>query len=174
MKSSSWIIILIVLNIIIIFMMRPSGNALKHPATPSGIIALEFAYDSARTQNIINAWDTDLSAETNLISQARKNIKLDFIFLLFYSALLYASVNKWGSGGSKARNIMKGLSIIAGLADAIENLLMMRSLDDKISNANSFVTTGFATIKFSFILVVLLYILWSIAAKKFKIRTGHN
>jgi hypothetical protein len=157
---------LFIATLVMVFFMRPSGKALKHPATPSGIISFELASDSTATQNIINAWENDLSAEVNMIQEARKNIFLDFIFLLLYSSLLFAAAYFLGAGTILVKKAFAFIAVVAGVCDVIENLLMLRSLNGQISSLVSMSTFVFATIKFALIVLVILYLFWSIATNK--------
>ena len=72
-----------------IYVMASTGKSLKNPATPLGIINLELAGNATNVQNILNAWDNDISKNSDGIADAKKNTWFDFIFLLFYSSLFY-------------------------------------------------------------------------------------
>jgi len=154
--------------------MRSSGVALKHPATESGIISLEFAHDSTKTQNIINAWDNDISTRENLIAIAKKNIGFDFIFLILYSSILYLGVLLWGRKDRPLFTYMKVFAIASGSLDIVENILMLRSLGGDITNINSLLTAISASIKFTLIILVILYIGWSIFTRKLEGRKDLN
>ena len=71
---------------IMMIVMAKTGATLKTPATPKGILDLEFAYNQTKITTVMTAW-TDNSSINN-IRVAKENTWFDFIFIVFYSLLL--------------------------------------------------------------------------------------
>ena len=69
-------------SLVMVMVMSKTGATLKTPATPLGILNLEFAYNSAKADTILNAWQPD--GKIDNIEVAKFNTLLDFIFLFFY------------------------------------------------------------------------------------------
>ena len=72
-------------TLVMVVVMAKISASLKTPATPKGILDLEFAYNTAKTTAVMSAWAPNNSI--NNISTATNNTYYDFIFLLFYSII---------------------------------------------------------------------------------------
>ena len=93
-------------SLIMVYVMTKTGAPLKTAATPHGILDLEFAYNTTKTNAIIEAWSKrDI---TDNIEPAKFNTWLDFIFLFFYSIFLFLAAKKistqFGGGFGRAGN----------------------------------------------------------------------
>ena len=75
-------------SLVMIYVMAKTGQPLKTPVTPQGILNLEFAYNSDKVDGIVNNW-----ASINTVTAAKQNTWLDFIFLFFYSGFLFLASN---------------------------------------------------------------------------------
>lgn len=141
--------------------MAQTGATLKTPATPLGILNLEFAYSAEKAFAVILAW-TGLIPADNVFA-AIINTWLDFIFLLFYAPFLYQAskmlaIKHAGLLSSIGTVIAKG-ALAAGVLDVFENIGMLLTLNGHISNTVSMLTFLFSIIKWLLALAAVLYIL---------------
>jgi hypothetical protein len=143
---------------IMIVVMAKTGAPLKTPATPKGIIDLEFAYNKIKIQNVLNAWAQNNSI--NNINTATNNTYYDFIFLFFYSLFLFFTCKKI----ARINNSKPGLFIAkgalwAGLLDIFENTGMLITLSGNSSNTIAICTTIIAVIKWALAIAAAGYLL---------------
>ena len=141
------------------YMMAETSALLKTPATKMGIINLELASDTAKTNAIINAWTPN--ADSDKIHVAKINTYLDLLFLFFYAGLLYLlccliADNSTGKA-AKIGYLIAHAAIIAGIADVMENTGMLFSLNGLISPIVSFCTAFFSVIKWTLVIIAVLY-----------------
>lgn len=149
-------------SLIMIYVMARTGAPLKTPATPMGILDLEFAYNTAKTTAVINAW----TASDNIVA-AKNNTYYDFIFLFFYSGFLFLACKKIGrvmkGPVGRAGNLIAVAALVAGFLDILENAGMLISLGSQISATISFLTVFFSVIKWVLALFAVLYLLTGLA-----------
>lgn len=139
--------------------LRFQGAALIQDYADKGIVSLELAASAENTTTILDGWRSD-----GLITRASNNILIDFLFIPFYAILFYTltgsiSVRLRG----KASSIGVALaffSLIAGLLDVLENLLMLTSIHIGYNDLTAFLTAFFAILKFMLLLLALPYILF--------------
>ncbi|MEI7736701.1 MAG: hypothetical protein WCI49_14635, partial [Ferruginibacter sp.] len=165
------LLILFLGTLIMIVVMGKTGAPLITAATPNGIIQLEFAYDTAKTNTVIQAWASDGS--TNRIGAAQINTYLDFIFLFFYALFLFFTCDKIARiSKSKTGTMIANGVIWAGLLDILENAGMLMTLSGKVSGTIAFMTTFFSVLKWGLVIAAILYVLLGsiqlIAKKKIK------
>lgn len=153
-------------TLIMMLVMARTGSTLKTPATPMGILDLEFAYNLSKTQTILNAWAP--TSQLDNIAVAKTNTWWDFIFLFFYSVFLFLACKKIASNYktavAKAGNIIAGAAIAAGILDILENAGMLLSLHGHGSATIAFGTTFVSVIKWGFVLIAVLYLLIGLVA----------
>lgn len=144
-----------------IFVMAKTGAVLKIPATPQGILNLEFAYNTAQTNNIINAWQ--LTGQPNNLLAAIYNTFYDFIFLFFYAGFLFLACKKTAANlqgpVARAGSIFARAAILAGILDVLENTGMLLTLHGHTSNIIAFLTVFFSVIKWMLAIIAVLYVL---------------
>jgi len=138
-----------------------SGDKLKTDDTPHRILDLEFAYNSAKTAKVLDAW-TSISPYDR-IAIARQNTWLDFIFLFFYSIFLFLASKAisrlfGGPFGRAGKLVAKG-ALVAGLLDVLENTGMLITLSGNGSDTIALCTTICSVIKWLLALVAVLYVL---------------
>jgi len=162
MKTINWLFI-IAGTFIMMYVMMVTGKTLKTPATPLGILDLEFAYNSSKTAHVVKAWSAINPANIDNIKVAIRNTWLDFIFLFFYSLFLFyccRSIAESFSGFlKKTGNIFAVGALYAGLLDIAENAGMLLTLNDFSSNNIALFTTVCSVIKWLLALVALIYTL---------------
>jgi hypothetical protein len=153
-------------TIVMIIVMGKTGKPLKTITTPGGIVNLELAYNTVKTNTVFRAWHIN-TAESK-IEAAKTNTYWDFLFIFFYAGLLFLSCNKLstmykpGVGFNKAGKLIAKLAIIAGVLDVMENICMLQSLSGNINNAFALMAAVCATLKFMFLIMAVLYILGSL------------
>jgi hypothetical protein len=155
------LLILAVGTIIMLVVMSKTGAPLKTPATPIGILNLEFASNTESVNVILLAWQK--TTATDNIKAAIINTMLDFIFLLFYSLFLnglcYNIASKLIGMLAITGKIIAKAAFLAGVLDVIENMGMLLSLNNHLNNTIVMVTFIAAAIKWFIVLVILLYII---------------
>jgi hypothetical protein len=143
---------------IMIVVMTKTGAALKTPATPKGILDLEFAYNKIKTENVLNAWAPNNS--TNNISTATNNTYYDFIFLFFYSLFLFYTCKKIaGINNNKFGLLIAKGALWAGFLDIFENTGMLITLSGNSSGIIALCTTIISVIKWALAIAAVIYLL---------------
>lgn len=149
-------------TIAMILVMGNTGKPLKTATTPSGILHLEFAYDTVQVNKTLAAWNVNELPDK--MAAAKTNTYWDFLFIFFYAGLMYLSAKKLsgiyreGTGFEKAGKRIALLALVAGLLDIIENGCMLQSLNGNIQNWLAKTATVCASVKFTFLLIAVLYI----------------
>lgn len=153
-------------TIAMIVVMGKTGATLKTPATPHGILDLEFAYNTAKTSAVINAWLPANGLDN--ITAAKTNTYFDFVFLFFYSIFLFLACKRiaqtMNGPVAKAGNIIAPGALLAGFLDVLENTGMLISLGGNSSGTISFLTSFFSVIKWALALIAVLYLLTGLLA----------
>ncbi|MEX2231997.1 MAG: patatin-like phospholipase family protein [Cyclobacteriaceae bacterium] len=158
--------------------MNDSGQCLRSPRAPRGIISLELTFKQEKADRIKNEWTetqcldgTIVSGEENLSSEEKPvpvidvaiaNTKLDFIFIIAYSLLLAIliirkNVATPGLPVSKRTRLYLGLVCIVAVCDIIENIFMLRYLQG--ANIYPAMFAMPAVLKFTGLFITLGYIL---------------
>lgn len=162
MKKTNWIF-LVAGTFIMMYIMASTGRTLKTVATPLGILNLEFAYNSNKVNTVLESWSPGISGRTDNIKAAIKNTWLDFIFLFFYSLLLFfvcMIISGAFSGFIQKLGLFLAMGALnAGLLDIAENAGMLISLNGFTSNSISLFTSICSVIKWLLALSALAYIL---------------
>ena len=158
-------------TIAMIVVMAKTGATLK-PATPHGILDLEFAYNTAKTTAVLNAWAPANGLDN--ITVAKTNTYWDFLFLFFYAGFLFVACKKIAtkiSGSvSKAGNLIAKGALLAGFLDIIENIGMLLTLSNQGSSSIAICTTIVSVIKWALALIAVLYVLTGLLALAFRKR----
>jgi hypothetical protein len=140
-------------TMLMIYVMAKTGATLKTPATPNGILNLEFAYNTAKTSAVVNAW-----VPNNNIGAAKNNTYYDFIFLLFYSVFLFLMAKKIAAiKNSKAVLLIAKGALVAGVLDIFENAGMLYTLSGNTSESVALLTTIFSVTKWILALTAAVY-----------------
>lgn len=130
---------------------------IMRPFTPPNIVAFELAGNIATAQDIISIWSPEQ------IDKVKTSIYLDFGFILAYcSAFMFACRGAANYSGVqffiKTSKQLVWIIWLAGLCDAIENMAMLRTLVE-ISQTSVSMSFYFATVKFSILLIALIFLL---------------
>ncbi len=157
-----------------------SGKDLKTTTTPFGIIDLELAFSKPDVQKILTVWDHKVSGGKNLITKAQINTLFDFIFLLFYSLLLFACCKILASSLAHRRkwrntlNLFAVLVMVSGLLDVVENTGMLLSLSRFSFSAIAPITAIAAYLKWAIVISTLLVIVTALIVKLLAMKKGNG
>ncbi|MBK5278473.1 MAG: hypothetical protein JJE09_06385 [Bacteroidia bacterium] len=133
-------------------------GAVIRPLDSKQIVSFELAKTTDVATRIIKEWK-----EKDLVSQARKSIYLDFVFLVLYSVSIgigcvvfslftgNAFLIQWGS-------VLSKMVLFAGLFDVIENLAMLKTLSGEVLKLPVAIAFWFATMKFIIVIFSLLFV----------------
>lgn len=139
--------------------MRVFDAPLKNEVCPNGIVSFELAKDLSVSKNILNSWDDNAKANAGL------SLGFDFLFLIVYSsfiALLIYNLNNrfWKDKGFyKVGRVLVYLIFVAAIFDIIENIALIELLKDNLIQVWASIAYYFASLKFIFILICLLYVI---------------
>ena len=161
-------------SLVMVMVMSKTGATLKTPATPLGILNLEFAYNGAKAEIVLNAWQPN--EKYNNIEVAESNTWLDFIFLFFYSLFLYKACKilsgTYNGNLQKTGLLLANGALMAGFLDILENAGMLFTLQGNINNSILLLTTIVSIIKWILALAAVAYLL--IFGATFLIRMKKN
>ena len=136
------------------------GSSLVNVESPQGIVSLELAGDGEKAADIVSAWEAEGRTETAL-----RNISLDFLFIPFYSILLYMACGTLATfKPSRPQRVGAWIafgSLLAGLFDVLENVAMTAILRGMSGTGLAPVTSALATAKQALLGAALAYILFS-------------
>lgn len=129
--------------------------------SPNNIVQFEMAGTTSIATEIITNWGPDG------VAMAKTSTYLDFIYLLLYSAAIALGCRAAASYSKNDIFIKVGpalalLTLIAGLCDVIENIAMLKSLNE-IDQTVVSVAYYFAATKFTILFIALLFILIAFA-----------
>jgi hypothetical protein len=149
---------LLAVTLFFFLLLRYQGADLIRPYSPKGIVSLEMSPSADATAAILSGWEDD-----GLTSKTRQNILIDFLFIPFYAMLFYTlagsiSVRMKGKAAT-AGVLLAFFSLIAGLLDAFENILMLLATYGIYNDLSAVLTTFFASMKFLLLFIALLYII---------------
>ena len=155
--------ILLTGTLCLLLVMRWHGQLLSSfSQSPAGIVSLELAKTKERTDAIVQAWASYSSAD--VVQHAVQNTQIDFVFLLFYSLLLFALCHSCSLQQRGAQQLISQILSIgalkAGLLDVAENLLLLQSLKGNSTDVSAWCTWLFATVKFALVAVTILWLLF--------------
>lgn len=145
------------------YVMGVTGRILKTAETPLGILDLEFANNSVKTGEIMSAWSNTEADTSDKISAAIKNTWLDFIFIFFYSFLLFHTCRiiskKFKGPLLKTGNALALGALLAGSLDVAENTGMLITLNGHVSATVAMLTSIFAITKWMIVITILAFII---------------
>jgi hypothetical protein len=121
-------------TVVLLILLRVQGSSLVNEQAPAGIVSFELAGSRTKAEAISSAWESEGRTKTAL-----GNIRLDYLFIPFYSLFLYMSCGTLATGSS-SRSRRPGVwiafgSLLAGMLDVFENLVMSAQIKGGISNA---------------------------------------
>lgn len=146
-----WSLVLVLLSGAI---MQFQGRSLKTALNPIGIIDLELADTESELNSLLANWD---------IQTVQLNIWIDFLFIVAYTFFFIQSIRlilakhrfNWLQQLGKK---LIALAYVAAILDVIENMLMLCSITGHYTDGSLSATASIASLKFSIIAVILLYL----------------
>ncbi|QXP73028.1 hypothetical protein H0I31_04845 [Tenacibaculum sp. AHE15PA] len=124
----------------------------------NGIISFELAKDIRISQAILNSWDANAKINAGI------SLGLDFLFLTIYPALIALLIHKlnkilWhGKPFYLVGLVLLFSQFFTAFFDAIENIGLIHILLGSTDKNLALMAYYFATIKFTLIIVALLYL----------------
>jgi hypothetical protein len=126
-------VLLLVGNFLVVRQMSKDKDALKNNYSPKGIISLELTMRDDLQKNILQTWANTPVEQTNMtaLQVAQRQTRIDYFFILFYTALLCLLMVRLAPVHRRALWIRAAVSlgIAAGLLDCIENIFMQRAMN---------------------------------------------
>jgi hypothetical protein len=100
------------------------GSGLRTPAAPLGIVSLQLAGDVAAAERIVASW-SERALAAGLVAHS-----LDVLFPVAYGFLLVGGAARLRTRGTAGRwpLVAAGASIVAAVADQVENVAMLPTL----------------------------------------------
>jgi len=143
--------------VIMIVLMRWQGATLVTPASPGGILDLEFANNAERLMQLRLFWTHD---------DVVTNIFLDFLFIAAYAWFFVAACSSISVKNplSKWSQHFAGISLAAAGFDVCENFLMLLVWNERFSPSVLKIVYYCAAIKFILIALVIIYLIVSFFA----------
>ncbi len=138
------------------------GQTFSAKRDPGGVsydvVAFELAHTPQRAALILSTWGEDG------IAAAKKNTRLDYLFLLSYSNLIALGVVALYSNRSSGAWVLLGRCLawgqwMAALLDALENTALLRVLDGHAVSPWPELAFYCASVKFALVLAALFYLL---------------
>lgn len=132
-----------------------------------GIVSFELAGNINSSDEIVNYW-----ADNNNLSLAAFSIGFDYLFILFYVSFtfIWTSILSDGFYNKTAKyvaNFIMLITVLAGILDMIENYSLMQVLGGSQDNIWPLISNYFASFKFIFLFIALLYNLIISIIKRF-------
>jgi hypothetical protein len=165
-NKKRFFIILLILTVLLLFITNAVGAPLTTTSAPYGIVSFELAFTPARAEQIITSWSQAAQLRASFIQG------LDFLFPLVYSAalglgcLLSASVlSTRGKLFASLGGILAWGLILAAACDYIENVALITELFGRVQSPYPEVAGVCAVIKFTIILLAILYICYGLVIR---------
>lgn len=129
------------------------------PLSAGEIVQFEVAKTVSKAQSIIQEWKS-----TGKYDQGVKSTSLAYLFMVLYTLAIglgcrFISACTGNEILTKGGRGFAWLIIVATVCDIIENIAMSRTLSGHISHVNVLLAYNLARIKFSIVLVCLLFML---------------
>jgi hypothetical protein len=153
------IIVFLLIGTLLLFgTLRFQGKELIRPYASKGIVSFEMASSVINTKHLLWEWKND-----GLIKTVRNNILIDFLFIPFYVLLFYTlcgSISvRLQSTPAKLGVLLAFFSLIAGIFDVFENILMLSAYVGWYNFITTTLTAIFATLKFILLGLSILYVI---------------
>jgi len=132
---------------------------LLQPLTSSEIVHFETARKVSVAETIIQEWK-----DSGKLNKAVISVYVDFLFILLYTSglavgsVFLARLTQHEILG-RAGKLFAWLLVIAGLADIVENIALLRSLQNYVQHVNVVLAYDMAATKFSIIILTVLFMI---------------
>jgi len=152
---------LLILLLVTISAMVFFDSFLKNELAENGIVSFELAKDLKASNLILNSWNEHAKIAASL------SMGLDFLFLIIYASFIALLIHKLNERLWKNKPfynvgiILVWAAFIMALSDAVENIALIRLLLGDMQQHWSSIAYYFAIIKFTILIIGMLYILLS-------------
>lgn len=164
-KKTSFIVLLM-LTILLMVIMNSVGALLTTTSAPYGIVSFELAFSPTLAQQILASWIPEAQLRASFIQG------LDFLFPLVYSTALglgcllsAGAINHRGKPLSSLGRFLAWGLLLAAALDYVENVALVTELFDKVQSPYPEIAGVCAVIKFTIILLSILYLLYGFAIR---------
>jgi hypothetical protein len=152
------IILFLLSGTLALFLLLRFQGKLETKDTPLAILSLEFANNAERITEVRQAWEA-----SGMTGKAKTNIWIDFLFIPFYAMLFYTlcgtiSVRMQGFAAKLGIFLAFG-ALVAGLLDALENILMLLALNGHYNDFSAWITGALVWSKFALLAMAALYVI---------------
>ena len=145
------------LTIILFALFRVLDEPLRTPAAPNGIVSFELAWQPGASQAMVDSW----SEYARLL--AAFGLGIDYLFMPLYALALSLGIllaaGRHSGGFARLGAWMGWAALVAPLFDAVENYGLLHSLLSPLFSLWPLIASICATIKFTLLLLGLLYAL---------------
>ena len=145
------------LTIILFALFRVLDEPLRTPAAPNGIVSFELAWQPGASQAMVDSW----SEYARLL--AAFGLGIDYLFMPIYALALSLGIllaaGRHTGGFARLGAWMGWAALVAPLFDAVENYGLLHSLLSPLFSLWPLIASICATIKFTLLLLGLLYAL---------------
>lgn len=158
----SFILLTLVFFILFTIVMRLQGKPLQTTVSPLGIVEMEFAYSAQKATTIKKEWSSINKGNNSLLQVALYNTLIDFIYIASYGLFLIFFCLRSAKilNNKKTMSVAAFLAFLAGAFDVLENFGMLYTLQKHILPIITTLTCISAIIKFSFLAVVVLLLIF--------------
>lgn len=163
-KTSAQLMMAALFSLLMILLLCWQGRELILPATPSGILALEFANTPEKLNYVLSFWNKET---------VQVNILIDFFFVIVYTWFFVIAVTGSAAKWQQRYMVQFGamgirLAFLAGMLDIVENILMLQSIHGHYTVSSLQLTWYCAAIKFAIVIILFLYVLLTAVFGLFK------
>jgi hypothetical protein len=143
----------LVATFIVAFIQLKDKTYLQNLTAPQGIVSLELGGNYRRDTSIIHSWATDTLDRASVtlcqpipqpihrLKKARFDVRINYLFILLYTLLGIIMVTALQIRIQQRRHwftrLLIGLVFMAGLLDCIENIGLLRFIDDGLNDGRS-------------------------------------
>jgi len=157
-NKNKFVLILAIL-VVSIVIMRFFDSYLKNEICKNGIVSFELAKNLSVSKNIINSWNSEAKTFANY------SLYFDFIFLTIYSFFIAILIHKTKF---RIKKVFIYTIFTAAFFDIIENVALLNLTHNNLNQLWTSIAFYSATIKFTLIIVSLVYLIVSVFVKLFK------
>jgi hypothetical protein len=159
---------LFVLTVIMVAVFRYLDQPLRTSIAPNGIVSFEFARTPEKAFQIMVSWEPNNVTGPEIIRfkaylYAAFSLGIDYLFMPIYASTLSLSTLL---AAGRHKGWLNSLGVIAGwgaigaaVFDAVENYALLRVLLGNVTSPHPGIAAICAGVKFSLILLALIYIL---------------
>jgi|CXWL01.1.fsa_nt_gi hypothetical protein len=161
---------LFVITVALAGVLRCQGTPLQSASDVAtrGILSYEFSWNESTARAILESW-------SKLTAVIQIQLKLDYIFLLFYPLLFSLACGMLADSTHNTvratiGSVLSWVVLLTGPFDAIENYALLNMIEHGASETMAKIAGAFAGAKFLLLVIALAYILVEAALQIFEQR----